>query len=92
MQVSIGATEKLPKRPSEYFRENFYITTAGVTDLPVLKLGLDELGADRIMFAADFPYEDDAEAVRFMDGAAVTEEQRRKIYETNALRIFKLQV
>ncbi len=92
LQVRIGATEKLPRRPSEYFIENFYITTAGVTDMAVLKLGLDELGADRIMFAADFPYEDDAEAVAFMDGAAVSEEQRRKIYETNALRIFKLQV
>ena len=51
-----------------------------------------ELGADRIMFAADFPYEDDAEAVSFMDGADVTEEQCVKIYETNALRIFKLKV
>lgn len=92
LQVKIGATEKLPKRPSEYFLENFYITTAGVTDMAVLKLGLDELGDDRIMFAADYPYEDDAEAVQFMDGADVSEEQRRKIYETNALRIFKLQV
>jgi 5-carboxyvanillate decarboxylase len=92
MQVRIGATEKLPKRPSEYFLENFYITTAGVTDMAVLKLGLAELGADRIMFAADFPYEDDAEAVSFMDGADVTEEQRLKIYETNARRIFKLKV
>jgi 2,3-dihydroxybenzoate decarboxylase len=60
--------------------------------MAVLRLGLDELGADRIMFAADFPYEDDAEAVRFIDGAAVTDEQRRNIHETNALRIFKLQV
>jgi 2,3-dihydroxybenzoate decarboxylase len=92
LQVKIGATEKLPRRPSEYFLENFYITTAGVTDMAVLKLGLAELGEDRIMFAADYPYEDDAEAVQFMDGAEVTEEQRRKTYETNALRIFKLRV
>ena len=39
---------------------------------------------------ADFPYEDDAEAVRFMDGAKVTEDERKQIYETNAVRIFKL--
>jgi len=92
LQVKIGATEKLPKRPSDYFRENFYITTAGVTDMAVLKLGLDELGADRIMFAADFPYEDDGEAVDFMDHAKVSEDERKKIYETNAMRIFKLKV
>ena len=50
------------------------------------------LGVERILFAADFPYEDDAEAVRFMDGAQVTEDERRQIYETNARRVFKLKV
>ena len=50
------------------------------------------LGVQRILFAADFPYEDDAEAVRFMDGAEVSEDERRQIYETNARRVFKLKV
>ncbi|MBR0649235.1 amidohydrolase [Roseomonas terrae] len=90
LEVKIGAIEKLPKLPSEYFLENFVITTAGVTSMPALRLCLDVLGADRILFAADYPYEDDAEAVRFMDGAAVTEDERRRIYETNARRVFKL--
>ena len=48
------------------------------------------LGVERILFTADFPYEDDAEVVRFMDGAAVTEDERRQIYETNARRVLKL--
>ncbi len=90
LEVKIGACEKLPKLPSEYFLENFVITTSGVTSMPALRLSLDVLGVDRILFAADFPYEDDAEAVRFMDGASVTGEERRKIYETNACRVFKL--
>lgn len=90
LEVKIGACEKLQKLPSEYFLENFVITTSGVTSMPALRLSLDVLGVDRILFAADFPYEDDAEAVRFMDGASVTEEERRKIYETNAKRVFKL--
>ena len=29
-------------------------------------------------------------AVRFMEGANVTEEERKKIYETNACRVFRL--
>jgi len=90
LEVKIGACGKLPRLPSEYFLDNFVITTSGVTSMPALRLSLDVLGADRILFAADFPYEDDAEAVRFMDGANVTEEERRKIYETNACRVFKL--
>jgi 5-carboxyvanillate decarboxylase len=90
LEVKIGACEKLPRLPSEYFLENFVITTSGVTSMPALRLSLDVLGVDRILFAADFPYEDDAEAVRFMDSASVTEEERKKIYETNARRVFKL--
>jgi predicted TIM-barrel fold metal-dependent hydrolase len=43
---------------------------------------------ERILFAADFPYEEDAEAVRFMDGAGVTEGEP---YETNARPVFKLE-
>jgi 5-carboxyvanillate decarboxylase len=61
-----------------------------VTSMPALRLSLDVLGVERILFAADFPYEDDAEAVRFMDGAKITEDERQRIYETNAVRIFKL--
>lgn len=90
LEVKIGATAKLPKLPSQYFLDNFVITTSGVTSMPALRLSLDVLGVERILFAADFPYEDDAEAVRFMDGAAVTEAEREQIYETNAQRVFKL--
>lgn len=90
LEVKIGAVQKLPKLPSQYFLDNFVITTAGVTSMPALRLSLDVLGVERILFAADFPYEDDAEAVRFMDSAAVTESERKQIYETNAERVFKL--
>lgn len=90
LEVKIGATAKLPKLPSQYFLDNFVITTSGVTSMPALRLSLDVLGVERILFAADFPYEDDAEAVRFMDGAAVTEAERKQIYQTNAERVFKL--
>jgi len=90
LEVKIGAVAKLPKLPSQYFLDNFVITTAGVTSMPALRLCLDELDVERVLFAADFPYEDDAEAVRFMDGAKVTADERKQIYETNAVRVFKL--
>jgi len=90
LEVKIGACGRLERLPSEYFLDNFVITTSGVTSMPALRLSLDEVGVERILFAADFPYEDDAEAVRFMDGANITEEERKKIYETNACRVFKL--
>lgn len=90
LDVKIGACEPLPRLPSEYFLDNFVITTSGVTSMPALRLSLDELGVERVLFAADFPYEDDAAGVRFMDGAKITEEERKMIYEANAKRVFKL--
>jgi 5-carboxyvanillate decarboxylase len=88
LQVKIGAVKKLPYLPSEYFLNNFYITTAGVTSMPALRLSLDVLGVERIIFAADYPYEDDATAVAFLKSATVTEEERRLLAHENAERIF----
>jgi 5-carboxyvanillate decarboxylase len=88
LQVKIGAVDKLPRLPSEYFLDNFVITTAGVTSMPALRLSIDVLGVERILFAADYPYEDDAEAVRFIDGATLTQQERELISHGNAERLF----
>jgi 5-carboxyvanillate decarboxylase len=90
LQVKIGAVAKLPRLPSEYFLENFVITTAGVTSMPALRLSLDVLGPERILFAADYPYEDDAEAVRFLEGATLTQRERSLISHENAERLLAI--
>jgi 5-carboxyvanillate decarboxylase len=90
LQVKIGAVTKLPRLPSEYFLEHFVITTSGVCSEPALRLCLDVLGADRILFAADFPYESVEEAVAFLDNAKVSDEVRGKIAWSNAARVFRL--
>lgn len=90
LQVKIGAVEKMPRLPSEYFRENFVITTSGVCSPPALRHALDVLGAEAVLFAADYPYESVAEAVDFMDNAPISDEDRLKIYQTNAEKLFNL--
>ena len=90
LQVKIGAVKKLPRLPSEYFLENFVITTSGVMSAPALRLSIEVLGVERIMFAADYPYESVAEGVQFMDTVDVTDAQRQAIYAGNAERVFKL--
>ncbi|WP_005031318.1 amidohydrolase family protein [Holophaga foetida] len=90
LQVKIGATPKLNRLPSEYFRDNFIVTTSGMTSVPSLKLCIEVLGADRIMFAADYPFESAHEAVEFLDTADISEDDRKKIYTTNAESFFKL--
>lgn len=90
LQVKIGAVPPMPKLPSDYFKDHFVITTSGVTSHPALQHALAVLGADRILFAADYPYESVEEAVAFMDSAPISNEDKHKIYQSNAEKLFKL--
>lgn len=90
LQVKIGAVKKMARLPSEYFLDHFVITTSGVMSAPALKLSIDVLGVDRIMFAADYPYESVSEGVTFLDTVDIPEDHREKIYSKNAERFFRL--
>ena len=81
---------KLKQRPSDYFRQNFLITTSGVNHSPVLEFCIRELGADNIMWAIDYPYQRTADATAFMDAAPIPDADKRKIYHRNAERVFKI--
>jgi 5-carboxyvanillate decarboxylase len=90
-RVRIGFDRpKLKLTPSEYFLRNFYITTSGMNWDPTLKFCIEVLGADRIMWAIDYPYQDHPDAVDFLDNAKIPEKDKQKIYHENAERVFKL--
>jgi predicted TIM-barrel fold metal-dependent hydrolase len=84
------ARPKLKKKPSEYFLDNFTVTTSGMNWMPTLDFCLSVLGPDRIMFAIDYPYQRPAIAVKFLDDAPIAEDVKRKIYQDNAERVFRL--
>lgn len=90
LQVKIGAVDKLPLLPSEYFLKNFAITTSGVTSEPALRLCMEVLGPERILFAADYPYEDDAAAVQFLRNVSLNESDRDLIAFGNSEVMFGL--
>ena len=48
------------------------------------------MGADRILFASDYPYEDYAEAGEFMDPVAISESDRRRSLTATPRRFYKL--
>jgi 2,3-dihydroxybenzoate decarboxylase len=76
--------------PSAYLKRNLFVTTAGqCSDVP-LAAALSALGADHVMFSVDYPYEDSAEAGRFLDTAAVDEETRAKIGRGSASALLGL--
>jgi 5-carboxyvanillate decarboxylase len=84
----IGSHKPYELDPSEYLKRNFLITTSGMNHHPPLELCLEELGADNIMWAIDYPYQQTPECVEFMDSAPIAPEDREKIYAGNAERVF----
>jgi len=86
----IRAGLKNALKPSEYFQRNISITTSGVEDPLALKYCIDKIGADRIMWAIDYPFQPTAPAVSFIETAPLTETERNKIAYGNAERIFKI--
>lgn len=79
------------KRPlSEYFAENFYLTTSGNFSTPALIAAMLQIGADRIMFSLDYPFDSHAPGARWMDSVAISEADRLKIARANALALFGL--
>jgi len=90
LQVKIGAVTPPKRMPNDYFRDNFVITTSGVTTDAALRHVIDVLGVERVKFAGDYPYEDVREGIDFLDGAPISDEDRRAIYETNAVRSWGL--
>jgi 2,3-dihydroxybenzoate decarboxylase len=81
---------KLARSPSDYIRENIAITTSGVNAVEPLTCALSALGTDRVMFAADYPFETVALAANFIDSAAIEDSVRVNICTENAKRIFRL--
>ena len=81
---------KLKLLPSEYFKRNFYITTSGMNWDPTLRFCIEVMGADRIMWAVDYPYQHHPDAVEFLDAATISEKDKQKIYHENAERVFKI--
>jgi len=79
---------KLSLTPSETFRRNFAVTTSGVNWDPPLRLCLDALGEENVMFAVDYPYQETHEAADWIRSADISESARRKVAFENAERIF----
>jgi predicted TIM-barrel fold metal-dependent hydrolase len=87
---------KAPPRPkaklpmAQYLRENFYITTSGNFHTPALANTMTEVGADRVLYSVDYPFEDMAEASNWFDQAPISETDRLKIARGNAQKLFRL--
>ncbi len=80
----------LEKRPSEYLKRNFTISTSGMFFQPALICSYLALGADNITFGVDYPPERNDLAVEFIKAAPICDSDKEKICHSNAEALFKL--
>ncbi len=86
----LAARRGLKKRPAQYLRDNLLVTTSGNFFVPAFVCTLLALGADNVLFAADWPFESSERAVKFLEGLPISEQDREKIAHLNAERVLKL--
>ena len=85
----------MQKTPIEYFRM-FYADTVLGGSASALRCGLDFFGIDRVVFASDCPFDPEGglmfirEGIRSVEDLKLSDEEKRKIYSGNALRLLRM--
>jgi predicted TIM-barrel fold metal-dependent hydrolase len=83
----------LQKRPYDYFKM-FWADTAVFGSRAATECGLKFFGTDRVVFASDAPFDPEGgpmyirETIRVIDTIQISEQDRDKIYQRNAERLF----
>lgn len=82
-----GFLPELKKKPSDYLKENMFVTTSGNYLEPAFMCTKEAMGIERILLGTDYPYEDSGECIQFLEGLPLSQEDKDKIYSLNASRI-----
>lgn len=72
------------KKPSDYLKNNVWVTTSGNYYKPAFDCTREAFGLGRILLGTDFPYEESRECVDFIEGLGLSEAEKAKIYFENA--------
>lgn len=80
----------LRKPFSQYYKERVYVTPSGMFYDAPFKLCHSEIGADRIMWACDYPYMKPENARSYLESAPIPSEDKKKIGHLNAEKLLKI--
>jgi uncharacterized protein len=83
--AALDAVTTLERPIAEYFRTNVFITPGGIASHRYLRWSLEIVGADRIMYASDHPFnrEHGGSARRFVATAPISDADRARIAHEN---------
>ena len=81
----IPAVAKLARPLTDYFRSNVFLTPSGMFSQRYLRWATEIVGAERILFATDYPFEfaPHGGARRFLEDADLSDADREKIASGN---------
>lgn len=80
----------LKRELADYLRDNLVITCSGNFSVPAMLCSVSGLGVDRVMFAVDWPYESNLEAVSFLKNLPLDASDIEKIAGRNAQALLRL--
>lgn len=92
-QIATGRyahVKPLPKKPSEYLKENVWYTTSGMPWQDEVMFVRKMVGADRVMYAMDYPYQYEPSEVEMQDNLPISDEEKFEFFEGIATRVFKI--
>jgi len=78
----------LERTITDYFRDNFVITTSGMHGPEALRFCIELLGSTNIMWAIDYPYQETPGAVDFLQTVEIAEADRAHIFHRTTERVF----
>ena len=85
-----ASVKPIERQPSEYLRQNFYVTNSGVAWEPAVKFAQDFMGMDRVLYAMDYPYQHALDEVSVMDNMQLSDEDKKRFFQSNAQSLFKI--
>ena len=81
---------KLKRKISDYMKDNLYVTTSGMAWGEAIMFCQKVLGVDHVLYAMDYPFQRDDFEVVATDTVPINYDEKKKLYQTNAERVFNL--
>jgi len=91
-KMSEATKRSLDKPFEQYFHDNFWFTTSAFFQDELLDLLLRYISVDRVMFAADYPFENMLEGTDWFRAVDLPRETKEKIAFRNAEGLFGIKV
>ncbi|KZT40950.1 amidohydrolase 2 [Sistotremastrum suecicum HHB10207 ss-3] len=80
----------MKKTIAEYYQTNIVQTTSAVFSEPLLDFHISQIGADRILFSIDYPWQSLEVGANFMHGVKLDAKTKAAISTNNAIDVLRL--